>query len=115
MATIVVSVTQDNLRVAAVEKLLRDKYPGADVSVRKEKQAASRAERFSETQGLVEDAKSEAEELRDELQNWLDGLPENLQGGGKADELQPAIDELETFVNACDEATSASPDFPGMY
>jgi prefoldin subunit 5 len=55
------------------------------------------------------------EELRDELQNWLDNLPENLQQGSKADELQSAISELDAAISGLEEAESASPDFPVMF
>lgn len=36
----------------------------------------------------VESAKSCLQELLDELQEWYDSLPENLQGGDKAGELE---------------------------
>lgn len=35
------------------------------------------------------------EELKDELQNWRDNLPESKQQSGKADELDEAIQGLE--------------------
>lgn len=54
--------------------------------------------------GIIEDAKSTCEELRDELQDWLDNLPENLQGGEKADSLQEAISQLEEAISALEEA-----------
>jgi hypothetical protein len=73
----------------------------------------SRSERFSEAQGWIADAKNVTEELRDELQNWLDNMPENLQGGSKADELQTAIDELDSVISLLEEAEGASVDFPG--
>jgi hypothetical protein len=38
----------------------------------KPKGGTSRAGRFANAQGLASDAKSQMEELRDELQNWLD-------------------------------------------
>jgi len=34
--------------------------------------------------------------LRDELQEWLDSLPESLQGGSKADQLEEAISSLDS-------------------
>lgn len=74
----------------------------------------SRAERFAAAQSLASDAKAQTEELRDELQSWLDNLPENLQAGTKADELQTAIDELETVISSLEEAEGASVDFPRM-
>ena len=39
-------------------------------------------------------AKDTVEELRDELQSWRDNLPENLQSGSKAEELDEAISNL---------------------
>jgi dsDNA-binding SOS-regulon protein len=42
----------------------------------------------------VSDAYSGMDELKDELQNWLDNMPESLQNGSKADELNEAIDAI---------------------
>lgn len=78
------------------------------------KRAESRSDRFSEAQGELGNAKSVAEELRDELQNWHDNMPENMQSGSKADELDEAIQELDSFISACEEAEGISPNFPGM-
>lgn len=55
------------------------------------------------------------EELRDELQNWYDNLPENLQNGSKADALQTAIDELENIISDLENVEGASVEFPGMF
>jgi hypothetical protein len=75
----------------------------------------SRADRYSDAQGSISDAKTEAEELRDELQNWLDGLPENLQNGSKADALNEAISNLDTFIQSAEEAEGTDVEFPGMF
>lgn len=75
----------------------------------------SRADRFSDAQGLVSEAHSQFEELRDELQNWLDNLPENLQSSQKADDLNAAIDELDNLISSCDEIEGADVEFPGMF
>ena len=72
----------------------------------------------------VESAKGDVDELKDELQSWLDGMPENLQGGQKADELEEAISALDTVTEALDEAQQAletasdeagNVEFPGMF
>jgi hypothetical protein len=47
------------------------------------------------TRDAVSNAFSEASDLRDELQDWLDGIPENMQNGSKAEQLQEAINILE--------------------
>jgi len=41
----------------------------------------------------VESAATAVEELRDELRDWRDNLPENLEGGDSASELDDAIEE----------------------
>lgn len=51
------------------------------------------------------------EELRDELQNWLDNLPENLQNGSKADTLSDSISSLEEVISYVEDINSAGNDF----
>lgn len=49
----------------------------------------------TDIESAVNDSYSGMAELKDELQNWLDNIPENLQNGSKADELREAIDAIE--------------------
>lgn len=72
---------------------------------------------------VVENCKVEVEELKDELQDWIDNMPENLQAGSKAQELEEAISLLDDLYNSMDEITgsictisedSANIEFPGM-
>lgn len=81
----------------------------------KPKGGTSRADRFANAQGNISEAKGEVEGLRDELQNWLDGMPENLQQGQKAEAIESAIEELETVITSLEEAEGAGVEFPGMY
>jgi hypothetical protein len=74
----------------------------------------SRAARYGDARALASEAKAEVEQLRDELQTWLDGMPDNLQGGSKAEELQTAIDELESVIDALDQVEFATVEFPSM-
>ncbi len=87
----------------------------------------SRADRLSQALGkmdwgTIEDAQSEVATLKDELQNWLDNMPENLQSSSKADELQTAIDDLEnieselqTIIDSIQEQANADVSFPSMF
>ncbi len=43
----------------------------------------------------VSDAFSGMDELKDELQNWYDNLPESFQNGSKGEALQEAIGNIE--------------------
>lgn len=54
--------------------------------------------------GAIEEARTTAEELRDELQEWYDNLPEQFQSGDKGSELQEAIDQLTEGVDALEGA-----------
>lgn len=74
----------------------------------------SRAERFADAMAEVGSARSTCEELRDELQSWLDNMPENLQSSSKADQLQEAIDALDEVIGRLDDAEGTSVEFPGM-
>ena len=77
----------------------------------------SRAERMSEAVNLLADGRSIAEELRDELQNWYDNMPENFQNGDKGSQVQDAISELENAISTLENAESEldGVQFPGMY
>lgn len=46
---------------------------------------------------LITDAYSEFESLGGELREWHDGMPENLQNGSKAEEVEEAASVLENF------------------
>lgn len=75
----------------------------------------SRAKRFEVAQNKASEARAEFEELRDELQNWRDNLPDNMQDGSKAEALDTAIEALEETINQCEEIEGASVEFPGMF
>ena len=74
----------------------------------------SRAKRYEEAVSLIEEAQSEFEILRDELQDWLANIPENLSEATKAEELQTTIDALDEIVSAAEEITGMDIEFPGM-
>lgn len=74
----------------------------------------SRTKRYEAAIETISGARADIEELKEELENWLDNMPENLQQSAKADELQDAIGELEDVLQSIDEAESADIQFPGM-
>lgn len=75
----------------------------------------SRAKRFEEAQANVALAKEEAENLRDELNEWKDNMPENLQGGQKYSDLEEAVSQLDEYIDNLETAEGAEVEFPGMY
>lgn len=47
-------------------------------------------------------ATEQVSELRDELENWYDNLPENFQNGEKGEALQEAMNYLDSAQNSLD-------------
>jgi hypothetical protein len=111
---VITGVTAANIK--SLEKKIKAAL-GEEFSadVRRQDPSRSRADRLDEAAGMVEDAAMIVEELKDELQEWLDGLPENLQSGSKADELNDAISELESIYDSLGSVDTGSVSFPGMY
>jgi len=57
--------------------------------------------------GAVEQGGSDIRELQDEMQNWYDGMSENLQGGQKGSDVEQAANDLDECADALE-----SIDFP---
>jgi hypothetical protein len=89
----------------------------ADVTAQIEKveRNPSRADRLSEVEGDVADARSAVEELQQEMQDWYDNLPESLQAGEKGSMVSSAADSLQEIVDALEAADFSMVEFPGMY
>lgn len=116
MANYEITLTVEAARKESVEKALVKAF-GKEVplySVEKLKSAESRSDRLAEAEGSVEDAKNVVSELKDEMQNWLDSIPENLQQGSKASEVQEALDALESLESDL-ENVQFDVNFPGMF
>ncbi len=60
----------------------------------------------------IDAAFSEVESLADEMRNWYDGMPENLQGGDKGAQIEECADLLESVqpVPLPEELTSEGTD-----
>lgn len=102
---------------ATVEKKLREVFNDVPVhTVEKIKNASSRAERLAEAEAKADDAFSEVEELKGEMEDWRDSVPENLQGGDKYSHIEEVIDILDQIMDglatARDEMSNV--EFPGM-
>ncbi len=119
MARWKVTISGKGVKKASVDALVakvRDKFgEKVSVSVEDASPPESRADRFSEAVGLISDAVSELEGLRDELQEWKDGMPENLQSGSKAEEIDQAISDLEDIISEGEDLAGRDVTFPGMY
>lgn len=112
-----VSLTVEAGSEPMVRKILASAFStvqGQTAQVEKLGGKKSRADRLAVAETQIEDAKSIVEELLEEMQSWHDSIPENLQDGGKANEVQEAISALEEIQGALDGADCSSVSFPGM-
>ena len=90
---------------------------GSDIkTVEKVECPTSRQGQFDEAIEEIESAKTDIEDLKDELEQWKDNIPENLKQGEKAQELEAAIENIESVINTLANAISESQmvEFPGM-
>ena len=124
MARYTLTVTVEAAQPASVEKKLKQAF-GAEIpvhTVEKITSPESRADRLAEAfenfESALDDAKSVVEELKDEMQSWYDSIPENLQQGDKANEVQEAIDALDNLASELDSTDLPSfgdVSFPSMF
>lgn len=115
MASYLVKVRVNASSIIAVRKALQ--VLGSDVSpavIEKIEKSPSRSDRFDGAISDVADARAEMESLKEELEEWKNNLPESLQSGSKADELDDAINQLDEAIRACEEVEGHSVDFPSM-
>jgi hypothetical protein len=100
-------------RIDAVTKKVEEIF-GTGCVVSKIDLAKSRADRLAVIANDVANSASDVEELKAELEEWLEALPENLQNGDKASELQEAIDQLEELKSNLEDVDFSSVSFPSM-
>ena len=75
----------------------------------------SRADRLAHALQMIDDILPEIATLKDELEEWRENMPENLQDSPKAYELEDAIQELETLEDHLTDAKERDVMFPGMF
>lgn len=111
-----ISITVDGSRVEMVRKKAAEVFgEGVAAQVTKQTTATSRADRLSEAESSVGDALSVVEELKDEMEQWRDSIPENLQSGDKYSQVEEAISALEEIQSNLEGVEFGSVEFPGMF
>ncbi len=110
--TVEITVTSTN--IAKVRKEIAAAFPGEEFKCDKINFNMSRQDRLGVAESELESAKSIVEELKEEMENWRDSLPENLQNGSKADEINEAVDALEEISSNMEQVDFSSVSFPSM-
>ena len=110
-----VTLKIEGAMVKTVAKKAQQFFGGdAEVTVSKVLVPHTRTERLTEAENLVAGALSIVEELHAEMESWYDGMPENLQQGDKASQVEEARDALDEIKSALEEVDMSSVSFPGM-
>jgi hypothetical protein len=65
----------------------------------------SKRDQVSDIASRAGDLLGDAETLKDGLETWLEGMPSGMQSGDKAGAIQEVIDNLDTLVDALNEAS----------
>lgn len=115
MANYIIKLKVAGSRIDAVMARAKQAFsPDILLGVTKSDPAKSRADRLTQLEGDAADIVSGLEELRDEMQEWHDSIPENLQDGDKANEVQEAIEGLEELISNMGDIDFSSVSFPSM-
>ena len=114
MARYQIKMAVNGNNIKSVQKKLAEQFPEAVVQVEKVNDSPSRADRLAEAEGDFENAKSIVSELKEEMENWRDSLPENLQSSDKASQIEEAISNLEEIESNMDQCEFGNVEFPGM-
>lgn len=115
MVEYAIRIKKKGLQPEAIKRLvidLRLRFKDAEVTSTKVLQIVTRADRLNNALEMVGDAKVEVQELRDELQEWYDNLPDNFQSGEKGEQLIRAISELEELAGELDAFAGREIEFP---
>lgn len=67
------------------------------------KQIEAVKDKIADAQALIAEIMEEVESIRDEEQDYLDNIPENLQASERYDAAEESVSNLD---NACDELSS---------
>lgn len=66
-----------------------------------------RRRRLSMAESFISEARSLIETVRDEEEESIANLPENLEASGQAEAMEEAVDNLEAAITALEEAEEA--------
>jgi prefoldin subunit 5 len=61
----------------------------------------------------LNDVKAGVEDIRDELQEWFDGMRESLQSSATGEALEEMIERCDNFIDTLEELETAANDIDG--
>jgi len=92
-------------------QLTQSKMSGAYAAVESAAEAIASADNVEDIKSALEECATEIESVAEEYQDAIDSMPENLQQGGPAQEMQEKIEGLQSFAEELNSAASDLEDF----
>lgn len=114
----VITLTVSGQRVDVLRRKLADLFgDGVAINVTTVNRNPSRADRLADALSDLQSGQAAVAELAEELTEWRDGMPENLQESSKGEEVTTAADALEEAAQELENAIGEleGVEFPGMY
>ena len=89
----------------------------AQISIASADPPKTRAERLTAAFSLISNARSDIEQLKEEMEEWLSSIPENLLNGDKASKIEDTTNGLQEILNSIEELEGKDGDvsFPSMF
>lgn len=110
-----VTLEVEGSRLETMSKKAKEAFGDALKSVEKVAKISSRADSLGQAEALFQDVQGIVEELKGEMEEWRDSIPESLQSGDKAMEVEDCIGQLEELESALGDITFENVEFPSMY
>lgn len=98
-----------------VRQKVQEMFSEQEAAVNRVDPTVTRADRLADAESERDSALATVESLKEELQEWLDGMPENLKNGSKAEEIQEAITQLEEIESSLSGIDFSAVSFPGIH
>lgn len=105
-------------QVARLIKIVGDKFDRENVTGQNEKSLpTSIQDRVAEVIDRLSGCESDVDEIKSELENWRDSIPENLQNCDKYQSLEQCVSDMDSVISSVQDASSSleSIDIPGMF
>ena len=112
-----IMLTVTGSRLEATLKKARIVFGSLVLNVEKVARLQSRADELGEAVGMIDEARSIVESLKEQIEEWHGNLPDSFRDGDKGSQLEECMEALEQVVSSLDEAESGAEnvEFPGMY
>jgi hypothetical protein len=110
-----VALEIEGSRLETMSKKAKEAFGDSLMSVEKVVRISSRADSLDMAESLFREAQGIVEELKGEMEEWRDSIPESLQSGEKASEVEDTIGQLEELESALGDTSFENVEFPSMY